>query len=112
MPGLRAFMDRLIDYAGMFPPAQLPLDQAYNNFERYLNGPDRWMLSRFVVPATQLAALRPLVRKAGDTVQLSALGRAALTPTEFVEGIEEDVQAIVALRRSIGLQAVIDVFEV
>src|SRR5947207_13335470 len=115
LPGLRAFMEHLIDYAGLFPPAQLPLDQAVANYAHYLQEPDSWMLSRFIVPAVQLEALRPLARthseKAGP-LPLSALGHAALDPAEFISGIEEDVQAIVALRGSIGMQATIDVFEV
>jgi hypothetical protein len=112
MPGLRAFMEHLIDYAGLFPPAQLPLDQALANYTRYLHEPDRWMLSRFIVPAAQLEALRPLLRTQPDRLPLSALGRAVFNQAEFQDGVEEDVQAIVALRRSMGMQAIIDVFEV
>src|SRR5438128_10654181 len=102
MPGLRAFMEHLIDYAGLFPPTQLPLDQALANYTRHLHEQDRWMLSRFIVPAAQLEALRPLLRAQTDRLPLSALGRAALNPDAFQDGVEEDVQSIVALRRSVG----------
>src|SRR5712692_3498162 len=112
MPGLRAFVEHLIDYAGLFPPAQLPLDQALANYAHYLHEPDRWMLSRFIVPVAQLEAVRPLLRTQTDRLPLSALGRAAFNQAEFQDGVEEDVQAIVALRRSMGMQAIIDVFEV
>ena len=112
MPGLRAFMEHLIDYAGLFPPAQLPLDQALANYTRYLHEPESWILSRFIVPAAQLEALRPHLRTQPDRLPLTALGRASLTPDEFQDGVEEDVRAIVALRRSVGMQATLDVFEV
>ena len=29
---LRAFMEGLIDYAGLFPPAELPLNEAINEY--------------------------------------------------------------------------------
>ncbi len=57
---LRALLARLIDYAGLFPPAALDLATALANFERYASSPESWMLSRFVLPATQLDALDPL----------------------------------------------------
>ena len=41
---------RLIDYAGMFPPASLSLEEAVRNYETYSRGDYAWMLGRFVVP--------------------------------------------------------------
>ena len=52
--GSRALLAGLIDYAGLFPPADLDLDPAVQNFARYRTGPDAWMLGRFVVPAARL----------------------------------------------------------
>jgi hypothetical protein len=56
-PALRAFLDGLVDYAGLFPPARLPLEPAVHEYARHRAGPDAWMLGRFIVPATQLDAL-------------------------------------------------------
>ena len=56
-PALRPFLDGLVDYAGLFPPARLPLAPAIRNYARYRSGPDAWMLGRFIVPVTQLDAL-------------------------------------------------------
>jgi hypothetical protein len=56
-PALRAFLDGLVDYAGLFPPARLDLDAALRLFARYRTGPDAWMLGRFIVPVGQLDAL-------------------------------------------------------
>jgi len=53
----QAFMSELIDYAGLFPPAQLDLDPALRNYLRYRTEPDRWMLGRFIISAAQLAEL-------------------------------------------------------
>ena len=56
-PSLRALLHGIIDYAGLFPPANLPLDQAVRNYARYCTEPDSWMLGRFVCPVTELAEL-------------------------------------------------------
>jgi hypothetical protein len=46
-----ALFARLIDYAGLFPPAALPMAEAVRNYDRYRRGEHAWMLGRFVVPA-------------------------------------------------------------
>ncbi|MBS1262752.1 MAG: hypothetical protein MAG453_02115 [Calditrichaeota bacterium] len=53
----RSLFRGLIDYAGLFPPSQLPLDEAIRNFARYREENDRWMLSRFIIPAGKLEEL-------------------------------------------------------
>ncbi|MBK9775788.1 MAG: hypothetical protein IPP62_05435 [bacterium] len=55
--GARAFLAGLIDYAGLFPPAALPLEPALAEYARHRDGPDAWMLGRFIVPAARLEAL-------------------------------------------------------
>jgi hypothetical protein len=58
-PPIRALLTSLIDYAGLFPPAALPLDQAIAKYLEYRRGDYAWALGRFVVPARKLAALPP-----------------------------------------------------
>jgi len=58
---LRALLSGLIDYAGMFPPAKLSLEDAARNFIGYLRGPHAWMLGKFVVPMERLEELRGLL---------------------------------------------------
>jgi hypothetical protein len=53
-PALRALLANLIDYAGLFPPAALPMDAALANYERYRSGEHAWMLGRFVISAAQI----------------------------------------------------------
>jgi hypothetical protein len=40
----------LIDYAGLFPPASLSMEEAVRNYARYREGEHAWMLGKFVVP--------------------------------------------------------------
>lgn len=50
----RVLLAELIDYAGLFPPSQLPMKKAVENFAAYKNGEFGWMLGRFVVPFARL----------------------------------------------------------
>ncbi len=45
----------LIDYAGLFPPAQLGMDEAVRNYAEYLRWTEAEMLGRFVLPAARLS---------------------------------------------------------
>ncbi|HVS31046.1 MAG TPA: hypothetical protein VMS98_06295 [Thermoanaerobaculia bacterium] len=54
---LVVLLESLIDYAGMYPPAALTVDQAVANYTSYRRGKHMWALGRFVVPAAQLAAV-------------------------------------------------------
>jgi hypothetical protein len=48
---LRALLEGLIDYAGLFPPAGLSMQDAVRNYARYREGRFAFALGRFVVPA-------------------------------------------------------------
>lgn len=54
---IRSLLAGAIDYAGLFPPAGLPMSDAVQNYAAYLAGPDSWALGRFVVPAPRLGEL-------------------------------------------------------
>ena len=60
---LRTLLAHAIDYAGLFPPAQLDMPGAVAEYESYLASSDAWALGRFVVPA---ARVRELAAAAGD----------------------------------------------
>ena len=77
LPALRTLLAGLIDYAGLFPPAGLPMEQAVANYASYLRGEDRWSLGRFILPAGRLGefgeAARSILPAAGEPWRLSAL---------------------------------------
>jgi len=56
---LYALLTRLIDYAGLFPPAALNMNMAVRNYRSYVAGPHEWALGRFVVPAAKLDEVDP-----------------------------------------------------
>ena len=74
---LRALMRRLVDYAGLFPPAALSMQDAVARYAEHLASPDAWMLGRFVVPVERLEELAdaasPLATESSEAWRLSAL---------------------------------------
>lgn len=48
-PALRALLKNSIDYAGLFPPSSISVEQAVAAFRSYRVGENSWMLGRFVV---------------------------------------------------------------
>lgn len=57
MSPFHALMSELIDYAGLFPPAALPMGEAAAEYQRWLEAPQAWMLGRFVCPVARLGEL-------------------------------------------------------
>lgn len=81
---LRALLANLIDYAGLYPPAGLPLAEVLENFEIYRNSAESWMLNRLVLPAAKLPDVR---LRDGWRVTLLADGEPGPLPAQ-VETIE------------------------
>lgn len=54
MSALVPLLDSLVDYAGLFPPAKLPMPEAVRAHASYLAGPHRALLGRFIVPLARL----------------------------------------------------------
>jgi predicted DNA-binding antitoxin AbrB/MazE fold protein len=111
---LRALLAGVIDYAGLFPPAKLPLDEAIRNDARYRREPEGWMLGRFVCPASRLAELAPFhdeLFTSGPPFVFSALGRGGPDAEEFVNGLRDDLHDIAAFRDRHGAAVEVDVLE-
>lgn len=60
-PAVHAALERIVDYAGLFPPAQLPLAEAVAEYERERRSRHSWMLGRFVVPVARVVELDALL---------------------------------------------------
>ena len=54
MRSVRLLLTGAIDYAGLFPPAALPMSEAVLNYATYRSSNYNWMLGRFVVMAVHL----------------------------------------------------------
>jgi hypothetical protein len=54
LPSITVLLSSVVDYAGLFPPAKLSLQEAMANYSQYHLTSQRWMLGRFVLPASRL----------------------------------------------------------
>ncbi len=93
-PCAKALLDGIIDYAGLFPPARLPMDEAFERFSRHRGEDDGWLLARFVCPAMRLEELEPLLEANGPPIGIAVLGRGGDTLEDFLEAIEWDAAAV------------------
>jgi hypothetical protein len=108
---LRALVADLIDYAGLFPPAALPLQSALRNYIGYKASADAWMLGRFICPADRLGELGAFgVALKAPMLPIAAIGRKSEAGS-FLRTLGEDVAAIAAARRRYGTIIEIDLFE-
>lgn len=115
---LRALLSRIIDYAGLFPPAKLSMAETVENYAKYLKSPEGWMMGRLVVPVSRLeefekeaASLLPRdLDDDSEPWQISALADSSETPQ-----LQAELAAIEAFNQrhedqGAGL-AIIDVVE-
>jgi hypothetical protein len=111
---LRALLSQLIDYAGLFPPAKLPLDEAVRNYAAYRAGPDAWMLGRFVCPAARLGELAPFAGlfAEGPPFAFSALGRGGSISADFLTGLQADLAEIASFEERHRGRVSVEVLEV
>jgi hypothetical protein len=110
---LRTLLTGLIDYAGLFPPAKLPLREALANHVHYRAGGYAWMLGRFICPATRLGELVELKElfHTGAPLVISALGRGGASANEFLTGLSADLADIAACRQEHTGWVVVDTLE-
>jgi hypothetical protein len=62
MDATHALLGSAIDYAGLFPPAQLDMGDAVANYAAYRQSDAAWALGRFVVPANRITELEAAYR--------------------------------------------------
>src|SRR5205823_3562198 len=103
LPSVHAFLNDIIDYAGLFPPADLPFPQAMANYLRYRQDPERWMLARFVCPAARLGELAAF---------RDEIGRGGKDGHENFASFKKDVGYMVELGRMLGNDAIIENYEI
>ena len=100
---LRVLLEQLIDYAGLFPPAALTMQDAVRNYARYRDSEHAWILGKFVVTKERMKEVPsdfPLTVLGIDEVKADDLESAARGA--FVE--ITDVSLLPELKRR-GLRA-------
>jgi hypothetical protein len=109
----RAFHEDLIDYAGLFPPAELELAAALANYRTYVASDESWMLARFVCPIPKLEKVSRLCEAADAPPprRLTVLARPAETYEQLMQVFDEDLAALQSYRGKQGERSVAEALE-
>jgi hypothetical protein len=119
MRSLRRLMEESIDYAGLFPPAELSMRATVEHFARHRASPNRWMLARLVVPVKRLEEFdrtaADLFPKTGSAARDDAWRITALVAGLHEPALDRELEIIdefnAAYSRKGGTAAVIDAIE-
>lgn len=98
---LHALLEHLVDYAGLFPPAALSMQDAVRNYARYRDGEYAWALGKFVVPearAKEVPAEFPLSVLGVDEVKAATEDEVAQFPPHVYVEIA-DIRLLDAIKR-------------
>lgn len=74
MSALETLLAGLFDYAGLYPPANLSLQSAANNYLQYGRGEYRLALGRFIINLDRLEELRSAAGDSLSSLSLSVIG--------------------------------------
>lgn len=112
-PTLRELLSDTIDYAGIFPPAELPLREAIQNYAQYRHTPESWLLARFVIPVGRLDELDVFSKlfRESSPFHLSALGQSGADAEAFLSAFTDDLDTIEAFHDRHDDRAHVDVME-
>jgi len=108
----RALLSEIVDYAGLFPPAQLPLEKAVREYAAHLGEEKAWMLGRFIIPAQRLEELEPHLVLFSEPLQIIALGKGGRSEDEYLKNLNQDLTSIKSFRAAQGAAVSVDSFEV
>ena len=89
-------LDGLFDYAGLFPPARLPLAGAVARFAAHRAGPEAPLVGRFVLPAREAGALAAALPSSDAPVRLALIGTGGADTDAFFHGVEADLDGVCA----------------
>ena len=103
---LRVLLEHAIDYAGLFPPAALPMDQAVPEFQELIAGPNAWLVRRFVCPVAWLPdLLEHLPKTVDEPWPIAVLGTS-------LDGYRQDMTLIERFEEAVGDRALVEAYEV
>lgn len=112
---LRQFMAGIIDYAGLFPPAGLPINVSLHNYADYRKDADSWMLSRFILPVALFNEAGELAKElttAGQPFAFSVLPQKTETIDAFRNEIATSIKACIAFCHSHPELVITDMMEI
>lgn len=100
LPSVRRAFARLIDYAGLFPPAKLALGPAIDEYTASLRGRHAWMLGKFITPVSGVRALIDALPHSEQPLPLSAIVDAAADPRTWLTSAQTLLAELTSLREA------------
>jgi len=64
---LQPFLSGIIDYAGLYPPASLDLQDSFKKYLEHAHSKESWILSKFVVGTSLLSDLSDLINDTNES---------------------------------------------
>ena len=110
---VKTLLNGLFDYAGLFPPASLPLEEAIREYMDHRSDPDAWMMGPFVVPVSRLDEVVSLsaLFTTESPVSFDVLPRRAPSTAEFHESLREDLSTCAQFETQMQGKASVDALE-
>jgi hypothetical protein len=111
----KAFMGNLIDYAGLFPPANLSLDRAFKNYINYKQESDAWILANFICPVhllEQLIPYRHTLQEKNQEISITVLPAVVEMRSNYSSIFEKNIQDIADFLSKMKKNARIDAMEI
>ncbi len=99
VPAVAQALGRLIDYAGLFPPARLEMAPALDEYLQGRAGAHAWMLGRFIVPASRIGELRACLAGRGP-IALSVIVDSGSDARSWFAATAQVFERLSALRPS------------
>lgn len=106
---LRHLLDQVIDYAGMYPPASLSLDEALKSYQKHRSGAEAWMIKQMVLPVDALSRIDAGLLGSGRDFRFAMIPRRAAT--DWLGHLRADIATLNDFLRKQPI-AVADVLEI
>jgi len=89
---LRGLLRGRLDFAGLYPPAAMGQQEAWDEYVRLQQSRDAWILGRFCLPARSRAVFTEFAVHDGVESEASAIGTPVANAREAAESIGLDVK--------------------
>jgi hypothetical protein len=108
---LLTLLDQSLDYAGLFPPASLPMAQATATFGHERQGTASILMGRFVCPITRLGELSDAAHTQARQLRVAAILRGGKTAGECLANLEADLASVAAFPGGASDHSSVDTLE-
>ncbi len=111
---LRAMLEGVIDYAGLFPPAKLGMAEAVDEYLQTTQAPEKWLVDRFACSAGKLSDLAVELTEHPEEpfIPVSVIGSVSPDQKHWRPGIEHDAQEMTKFQQAAENHAEIQAYEV